>query len=154
MNKQLNVLYAASQAAAKAVLAMQQKPPDPPGAALASAPAPGQDREAALALSGEEAFARRAMCVPPHLTMLCMSHTSRDKHSVWIVTTPPICSCHLRQHSCFWSASLYHHVAVLMQEASLSTPQLCLHVTKNVSKQGCMPLWSNLPGNPCFHCRC
>lgn len=51
----------ALQAAAKAVLAMQQKPPDPPGATPSTAPAPGQDREAALALSGEEAFARRAM---------------------------------------------------------------------------------------------
>ena len=40
---------------------MQQKPPDPPGASLSSAAAPGQDRETALALSGEEAFARRAM---------------------------------------------------------------------------------------------
>lgn len=55
------LLAAALQAAAKAVLAMQQKPPDPPGASLSSAPPPGQDREAALALSGEEAFARRAM---------------------------------------------------------------------------------------------
>ena len=43
------------QAAARAVLAMQQKPPDAPEAQ------PGPDREAALALSGEEAFARRAM---------------------------------------------------------------------------------------------
>lgn len=34
---------------------MQQKPPDAPEAL------PGPDREAALALSGEEAFARRAM---------------------------------------------------------------------------------------------
>lgn len=49
------------QAAAKAVLAMQQKPPDNPAAAAASMQPPGQDREAALALSGEEAFARRAM---------------------------------------------------------------------------------------------
>ena len=49
------------QAAAKAVLAMQQKPPDNPAAAAASLQPPGQDREAALALSGEEAFARRAM---------------------------------------------------------------------------------------------
>ncbi len=50
-----------TQAAAKAVLAMQQKPPDSPAAAAASMQPPGQDREAALALSGEEAFARRAM---------------------------------------------------------------------------------------------
>ncbi len=49
------------QAAAKAVLAMQQKPPDNPAAAAPSMQPPGQDREAALALSGEEAFARRAM---------------------------------------------------------------------------------------------
>ena len=60
---------------------MQQKPPDPPRAALASAPAPGQDREAALALSGDEAFARRAMYVPfPHdcctLTADCTLHES------------------------------------------------------------------------------
>ena len=63
---------------------MQQKPPDPPGAALASGPAPGQDREAALALSGEEAFARRAMyvsspvtAVPKPLTVLCTSQTAQ-----------------------------------------------------------------------------
>ena len=49
------------QAAAKAVLAMQQKPPDPPGATAITSQAAGLDREAALALSGEEAFARRAM---------------------------------------------------------------------------------------------
>ena len=55
------ILLLSLQAAAKAVLAMQQKPPDPPGAGLSSAPAAGQDREAALVLSGEEAFARRAM---------------------------------------------------------------------------------------------
>ena len=58
---------------------MQQKPPDPPGAAPASGPAPGQDREAALALSGEEAFARRAMYVLRHLTLLCISHASHVK---------------------------------------------------------------------------
>ncbi len=40
---------------------MQQKPPDPPNATAASVPPQGQDREAALALSGDEAFARRAM---------------------------------------------------------------------------------------------
>ena len=40
---------------------MQQKPPDNPAAAAASMQPPGQDREAALGLSGEEAFARRAM---------------------------------------------------------------------------------------------
>lgn len=92
MNDQRNVLCAALQAAAKAVLAMQQKPPDPPGPA--SAPAPGQDREAALALSGEEAFARRAMYVPyTLLTILCISHTSHVKVSVWIATTHTICSC-------------------------------------------------------------
>ena len=80
MDDQTNELHVALQAAAKAVLAMQQKPPDPPAAAPASAPAPGQDREAALALSGEEAFARRAMyvsfsmtAVPNSLTVLCMS---------------------------------------------------------------------------------
>lgn len=44
-----------SQAAARAVLAMQQKPADAPQAV------PGPDREAALAVSGEDAFARRAM---------------------------------------------------------------------------------------------
>ncbi|KAL3161408.1 hypothetical protein ABBQ32_010298 [Trebouxia sp. C0010 RCD-2024] len=59
--EELRAQKAAQEAAAKAVLAMQQKPPDPPGMTSASAPAPGQDREAALALSGEEAFARRAM---------------------------------------------------------------------------------------------
>lgn len=58
--EELRAQKAAQEAAAKAVLAMQQKPPDPPGASR-SAPPPGQDREAALALSGEEAFARRAM---------------------------------------------------------------------------------------------
>ena len=50
-----------TQAAAKAVLAMQQKPPDNPAAAAASMQPLKQDREAALGLSGEEAFARRAM---------------------------------------------------------------------------------------------
>ena len=41
---------------------MQQKPPDPPAAAAALIPmqSAGQDRDAALALSGDEAFARRA----------------------------------------------------------------------------------------------
>lgn len=58
---ELRAQKAAQEAAAKAVLAMQQKPPDPPAVSQASLQAPGQDREAALALSGEEAFARRAM---------------------------------------------------------------------------------------------
>ena len=49
------------QAAAKAVLAMQQKPPDPPAGSQAPLQNPGQEREAALGLTGEEAFARRAM---------------------------------------------------------------------------------------------
>ena len=86
VDDQTNELCAALQAAAKAVLAMQQKPPDPPGAALASASAPGQDREAALALSGEEAFARRAMyvtvsmtAVPEQLTVPCMCRTARPR---------------------------------------------------------------------------
>lgn len=59
--EELRAQKAAQEAAAKAVLAMQQKPPDNPAAAAASMQPPGQDREAALGLSGEEAFARRAM---------------------------------------------------------------------------------------------
>lgn len=59
--EELQAQKAAQEAAAKAVLAMQQKPPDNPAAAAAFMQPPGQDRQAALALSGEEAFARRAM---------------------------------------------------------------------------------------------
>lgn len=60
--EELREQKAAQEAAARAVLAMQQKPPDPPAAAAALIPmqSAGQDRDAALALSGDEAFARRA----------------------------------------------------------------------------------------------
>lgn len=133
IDEQLNVLRAALQAAAKAVLAMQQKPPDRPGAAPSSAPAPGQDREAALALSGEEAFARRAMYVLRHLAMLCISHSFHVKIPVWIWTTHTICSCILLMLIVLVS----HCISMLqsLQEEGAGnvpqhTPAYSLHVTK------------------------
>ena len=150
------------QAAAKAVLAMQQKPPDPPGAALASAPAPGQDREAALALSGEEAFARRAMYVPfpmtavtRQLTVFCMSQTAlcqdfcMDCESHTICEYPIILRDILQADSAFCcpvSMLQCHAMLAFKGRQRPSTHVSVVPAWCKAYQRGCMPLHTVLPG--------